>query len=337
MKHLTSYVITVLVIIAAALVASCGASTIGASQNVPAVDGQDNGVAVDNQFDPAQLPAFPAEEQAAEPESHQAKSVSVVTHPNHLAPFASLNGGIDPGDPNCFLLKGYKGGVPGAPKDPQIAYAMYKIHLGAMEPLLLDMKVAAQVGSAGEQYYAAIANWSALHWQFYGPYNAPSWDTDMTSLGYDFTSGAGDLYIVLIALPGQSLHITDITLNFKDREKPKVWNVWGQAFESYATGSAHGGFDVIFTDIHTGVNYVTLTAADGKWGMNLPTGEYNFEVIGNEMLLDVSGPVAVIDYLPAGVGTRLDLDSSGQIVYQGSNAVYTGSVVPMPLITANSF
>jgi hypothetical protein len=348
LKHLNTFVISLLVVILTTLAASCGGSNIGLVQPEGNDDAaqQNNGNVeqlIEENFDLGEFPDFPVDEESEGTEIVlEAKSASVVSHPNHLAPWAHYNAGVDPLDPACYLLQGRKPVFTHVPKGPGFAYAIYKIHLGAMEADLLSMKIAGQVGAAGEIYFGGIANFTGMHWNFYGPEGAaPTWSTDMTTLGYDFTSAAGDMYVALLVPEAQSLHVTDITLEFKEREKPNdkptIWNVWGKAYNSYATGSAVGGMDVIFRDIHTSAMYVTLADANGNWGMNLPGGEYDFWVIGNEMLLDVSGPVAMIDFIPDGVGTRLDLNGSGQMVYQGGNAVYTGSVVPMPLITANSF
>ena len=339
MKRINTFVISLLVVIMASLAASCGGSNIGIVQPESNDQAAQENINTEDLQNQAGFPSIAElEEQFAQDAGTDEKGVSWLSHPNHLAPVISFNGGIDPGDPNCYLLKGFKGAVVGGPNGPQIAYAIYQIPLGATEVDLLDMKVAAQISSATESYYTAIADFSAMHWDFQGPLSAADWTTDMTSLGYDFTGAAGNMYIALIAMPDTALHITDITLNFKDREKPTEWNVWGKAYESYATGSAHGGMDVIFRDINSAAWFVTLADANGNWGMNLPTGEYDFWVIGNEMLIDTTvSPTQLIDWLPDGVGTRLDLDNTGQIIYQGSNAVYTGNVVPMPLITANQY
>ena len=339
MKHLNTFVLSLLVVIMTSFSISCGGSNLGIAQPDQNGSAAQENLNIDELQTSAGMPDIASlEELFAQEAGQDEKGVSWLSHPNHLAPVVSFNGGIDPGDPNCYLLKGFKGAVVGGPNGPQIAYAIYQIPLGATEVDLLDMKVAAQISSATETYYAGIADFSAMHWDFAGPLNAPDWTTDMTSLGYDFTGAAGNMYIALVAMPDTNLHITDITLNFKDNEEPTEWNVWGKAFESYATGSAHGGADVIFKDINSAAWFVTLADANGNWGMNLPTGEYDFWVIGNEMLIDTTVvPTQLIDMLPDGLGTRLDLDGSGQIVYQGSNAVYTGNVVPMPLITANQF
>lgn len=342
MKHLNTFVISLLVVIFAALATSCGGTNIGISQpDNNALAGAQN---IDGQINLNELPAFPLdEENAADDSLGQDKGASWLNHPNHLAPDWNVLGGIDPGDPGCYLLQGQKINF-GAQSVGYLAAAMYKIPLGATEVDLLDMKVAAQIGAPTDNYFAAIANFTAMHWQFYGPLNSPSWNTDMTSLGYDFTGPGGNMYVVLIALPGQSLHISDITLNFKDGDKPTGkptwWNVYGQAFEDYITSTPHAAYQVTFEDIHTGVTYTTMTSSAGRWGMNLPTGEYQFYIDSNEMLLDVSGPVAMIDYIyqADGIGIRVDLDNTGHIVYQDVNyAAYAGSVVPMPLITANNF
>ncbi len=341
MKRLNTFAVSILIVILPALAASCGGANIGIDQ--PAENTGNAQQVIEEQVIQNEIPDLAKlDEMFSEETAGQEKGSSWISHPNHLTPALSFLGAVDGGDPNCFLLQGLKDSPAGANfKGPLFAYALYQIPLGALETDLLDMKVAAQIGSATDNYYAAIADYSSMSWDFYGPLNAPDWSTDMPALGYDFTSPAGNLYMILIALPGESLHITDITLNFKEREKPNedptMWNVWGKAFESYATGSAHGGMDVIFRDINTSAWFVTLADASGNWGMNVPTGQYDFWVIGNEMLLDVSGPVAMIDWLPDGVGTRLDINGSGQVVYQGSNAAYTGVVVPMPLITANQF
>ncbi|MCB1218196.1 carboxypeptidase regulatory-like domain-containing protein [bacterium] len=345
MKRFNLSLISLFVILTAALSASCGGSNIGIEQ--PADNADETPVVIEQQPEQSQIPSLADLDKLFDGGQivEEGKGASWVGHPNHLTPGLSFNGGIDPGDPNCYLLKGFKGNLPGTQGGPQIAYAIYQIPLGALESDLLDMKVAAQVSSATEKYYAAIADFTGMQWDFYGPLNSPSWFTDMTALGYDFTSGAGHLYIALIAMPDTNLHITDISLNFKDREKPgdkepTWWNVWGNAYEDYATGSPHAGYQVSFENLSTGVTYTTMTAANGAWGMNLPTGHYKFGVDSNEMLLDVSGaPVSMIDYIydVSGFGIKLDLDNTGQMVYVDDNAAYVGSVVPMPLITANNF
>jgi hypothetical protein len=346
LKHLNTFVISLLVVILTTLAASCGGSNIGIVQpeNNDLITQENNSTEDLQEFEGlpniAQL-----EEQFAKDAGQDDKGASWLSHPNHLAPIASFNGGIDPGDPSCYLLKGFKGAVVGGPNGPQIAYAIYQIPLGALETDLLEMKVAAQISSATESYFAAIANFTGMTWDFAGPFTASSWQTDMTALGYDFTGAGGNMYIALIAMPDTALHITDITLNFKDREKPNDkeptwWNVYGQAYDDYLTNTPHANYQVTFEDIHTGVTYTTMTSSAGRWGMNLPTGEYQFSIDSNEMLLDVSGATAMIDYIYQvdGIGIRLDLDNTGQIVYQDVNyAAYTGSVVPMPLITSNNF
>ena len=348
MKRLNTFAISILIIILAALAASCGGSTIGVGQPEGINDDTQGNGAIEQQipeeFNADELPMLPFDGGDEEQQIVlQAKGASWVSSPDHLTPVLHHNAGVDPGDPNCYLLKGRKPVFTHVPQGPDFAYALYQIPVGALETDLLSMKVEAAPGAAGDFYFGAIANYSGMVWDFFGPEGAaPTWSVDMQSLGYDFTSPAGNLYVLLLVPAAQSLHVTDIVLDYKDRDKPvdlkqEIWNVWGKAYDNYATGSAVGGMDVIFRDINTSAWYVTMADAAGNWGMNLPTGEYDFWVIGNEMLLDVSGPVALIDYLPIGVGTRLDLDGTGQIVYQGSNAVYNGSVVPMPLITANNF
>ncbi|MCB1220137.1 MAG: carboxypeptidase regulatory-like domain-containing protein [Planctomycetales bacterium] len=343
MKRLDIYLISLFIVIVSAMSASCGGSNVGIEQPT---DNNDNGTpSVEEQLEQSEIPSLAELDKLfGGEEAGQEKGASWISHPNHLTPGISFNGGIDAGDPNCYLLKGFKGDVPGANGGAQIAFAIYQIPLGALETDLLDMKVAAQVSSATETYYAAIADFTGMHWDFYGPMNSPSWYTDMTSLGYDFTSAAGHMYIALIAMPDTNLHITDITLNFKDREKPTGedqtwWNVWGQAYEDYVTGSPHAGYQVSFENLSTGVVYTTMTAANGAWGMNLPSGHYKFGVDSNEMLLDVSGAPALIDYIydVSGFGIKMDLAFPGEFTYVDDNAAYFGSVVPMPLITVNNF
>ena len=360
MKHLKTFVIALLVVIVAALSASCGGSSIGVGQPQSIEQaGQQN---TDEQINLDELPAFPLDEEGtADDSASQARGVSWLSHPNHLTPAWNVLGAIDPGDPGCYLLQGQKINF-GAKSIGYLAAAMYKIPVGALEPDLLDMKVAAQIGAPTDTYYTAIANFTAMHWQFSGPLNSPSWYTDMTSLGYDFTGPGGNMYIVLIALPGQSLHITDITLNFKDGEKPDGnpngdpnggpgdgsdddgdvtwWNVWGEAYNNYSTLDPYASKLVTFENLGTGVVYSTITAANGHWGMNLPTGHYIFNVQDSEVLMDVSAvPAEHIDYLYDGgsIGLKVDLNNTGQIVYMDDRADYFGSVVPMPLITAAGY
>ncbi len=346
MKHLNTFAVSILMIILVALAASCGGTTINAGPND---DGQGNGGAeqqINEQLGGDKLP-FPSDEGDDEQQIVlQAKGASWVSSPNHLAPWASHLGMVDPGDPGCYLLQGQKDNpLTHVPKGPRYAYAIYRIPLGALETDLLSMKVQAQTGAAGEVYFGGIANWTGMHWNFYGPEGAaPTWGVDMTTLGYDFTSPAGDLYVALLVPAAMSLHVTDIVLDFKDREKPTeddptIWNVWGQAFEDYVTGSPHAGYQVSFEDLNTGVIYTTMTAANGMWGMNLASGHYKFGVDSNEMLLDVSGAPVMIDYIydVSGFGIKMDLAFPGEFTYVDDNAAYFGSVVPMPLITANNY
>ena len=342
MKHLNTFVLSLLAVILTSLAASCGGSSIGLGQpehNEQAAQ-QDNGNVeqlIEENFDLGEFPDFPVDEESEGNEIVlQAKSASVVSHPNHLAPWAHYNAGVDPLDPACYLLQGRKPVFTYVPKGPGYAYAIYKIHLGAMEPDLLSMKIAGQVGAAGEFYFGGIANFTGMHWQFYGPEGAaPTWGTDMTTLGYDFTSAAGDMYVALLVPEAQSLHVTDITLEFKDREKPKddptVWNIWGECYSDLATGIQEPGLTVEFEDLTTHVVYATVGGADGHWGMNLPEGDYEFRVIGNEMLMDMAA-WTMIDYVP----TKLR-NNAGHIYYIGSVAAYTGLEVPLPLVTCNNY
>lgn len=342
MKQFKTLGTTIIVIIIAAIVASCGASSVGVDKQLAASSGGDSLGAPDT-IDASQLPEIPVVKGDVDDSTQTGKGVSWISNPNHLTPVASLLGAVDPVDPNCFLIQGYKHKYATFYKPDSIAYAMYRIPLGALEPDLLKMKVEAQIGAAGDVYYSAIANFSAMHWQFYGPSTSPDWTTDMTTVPFDFTNAAGDMYILLVVLPDDSLHIKDITLSFKDREDPKdepgVWNVYGQAYDDYAAGSAHGGYLVTFENLGTGVTYSTVTAVDGRWGLNLPEGHYKFGIDSNEMLLDVSGVPAMIDYIYdiSGFGIKLDLINTGDIIYQDDNAAYVGAVVPYPLITANNF
>ncbi|MCB1218269.1 hypothetical protein KDL44_12820 [bacterium] len=345
MKQLNRFAISLMIVIFAALAASCGGSNIGIEQ--PAGNDQDQGSQqqLEEQINLDDLPLLPFDGEEEQQIVLEAKGASWVSSPDHLTPVLHHNAGVDPGDPACYLLKGRKPVFTHVPKGPDFAYALYQIPVGALEPDLLSMKVEAQVGAAGEVYFGAIANYTAMNWKFYGPEGAaPTWGVDMTTAGYDFTSPAGNLYVLLLVPAAQSLHVTDIVLDYKDRDKPidpdpTVWNVWGQAFEDYATGMGHGGYQVSFEDLNTGVIYTTMTDPAGNWGMNLASGHYKFGVDSNEMLLDVSGPVSMIDYIynTAGFGIKMDLDNMGQMVYVDSNAAYHGSVVPMPLITANNF
>jgi len=350
LKQLNTFVISLFVVILTTLAASCGGSNIGLNnpgenEQIAQQGNDGTGQNVDENFNMDEFPTFPVDEESdGEGIVLEAKGASWVSSPNHLAPWAHHNAGVDPLDPACYLLQGQMPVLTHVPKGPRYAYAIYKIHLGATESDLLSMKIVAQPGAAGDVYFGGIANFSAMHWNFYGPEGAaPTWSTDMTTLGYDFTSAAGDMYVALLIPAVQSLHVTDIVLDFRDRDKPNenptVWNVWGQAFEDYATGSPHAGYQVSFEDLNSGVSYTTMTAVDGKWGMNLPAGHYKFGVDSNEMLLDVSGPVSMIDYIydVSGFGIKLDLSFPGEFTYVDDNAAYFGSVVPMPLITANNY
>lgn len=336
-----------MMIILVAFAASCGGATIGVGDDQLANDdqGQPAIEQVLEEQDGGKLP-FPADEGGDEEQVIlEAKGASWVSSPNHLAPWVSHLGQVDPGDPTCYLLKGRKPVYTHVPQGPDFAYAIYQIPVGALETDLLSMKVVAHPGAAADVYFGGIADFTTMSWDFYGPEGAaPTWGVDMTTLGYDFTGGAGNMYVALIVPSGMSLHVTDILLEYRDRDKPKeddttMWNVWGKAYEDYITGTPHAGYQVSFEDLNSGVIYTTMTAATGDWGMNLPSGHYKFGVDSNEMLLDVSGPVNMIDYIydVSGFGIKMDLAFPGEFTYVDDNAAYFGSVVPMPLITANNF
>src|SRR5690606_23834934 len=102
------------------------------------------------------------------------------------------------------------------PPPPYYAFAAYQVALGATEDELLSLAMQGHTAAAGEQMWFALANYSAMHWQWYGPGATGEFSLDFESLAYDFTSPAGNMYFVVFIMPENTYHIEDIQLKFKD-------------------------------------------------------------------------------------------------------------------------
>ena len=278
----------------------------------------------------AGLPGIPQDEPG-----DGARAVSWTSSVDPTTPIFQHRTSICGVDPSCLILQGLYGmPLTHVPKPPYFAFAMYKVPLGASESDLLTLTTHGHVGAAGEQYWVGLANYSAGAWDWFGPAtSAPDHVIDFTTLGYDFTSAAGNMYFVVVAAQANTFHLEDIWLDFDGDAtgKPTWWNVWGRAYVNVSTGVPLGAANVRFENTDTGVIYDTIADGAGNWGMNLPGGSYKFRVWANTVLYDPLGATEVQTF-------DVDLElAAGQFTYHGTNAVYDGTVIPMPLITTDVY
>jgi hypothetical protein len=274
------------------------------------------------------LPGIPQD--AAGPGEHAVSWISSVDPTTPILQHRTMVCGVDP---SCLILKGLYGmAFTAAPKPPYFAYALYKVPLGAAESDLLTMTTHGHVGAAGENYYIGLANYTAGVWDWFGPAaTAPDHVIDFTTLGYDFTSAAGNMYFVVVVPQANTFHLEDIWLDFDGKAAPTLWNVWGQAFVNVTTGVGLPFANVEFEDIGTGTLFTTVADANGNWGFNLPGGDYKFRVWANTVLYDPVAPGAIETF-----DVNLEL-IGGQFTYHGGNLTYDGNVIPMPLITTDVY
>jgi hypothetical protein len=288
----------------------------------------DTQVETDSQF--AGLPAIPMDDAA-----DAAKAASWLGYVNPQTPLLShraYNCAVHSG---CEVLEGLHGfPLTHMPAPPYFAYALYEAPLGAAASDLLTVRLEGEMEAAGQSYFIAMANYDAMAWEFFGPATTGDYTIDMPALGYDFTSAAGNMYLVVLVPQEMLLHLKLIELDFDGAPPgthPAVWNVWGEAHNDYALGTMLPGETVTFVDLVTSVNYATTTGRNGGWGMNLPDGTYEFNVTNSQHFFDPAA-MMIIESLPV----RLELNA-GNFIYHGPNAAYDGTIIPMPLITLNAF
>ncbi len=308
------------------LVASCSSLNAGL-ETYPAPAASDAAAAPAG-LDWAGFPDFPADSSS--------KAMSWLSAVTPTATFAQHRAYADPLVPGGLVLEGLHG-FPAThmPPPPYFAYALYQVPLGVHESDLLALTLTGNLEAAGQSYYVAIANFDALHWEWYGPGGAAAeYSIDMASLGYDLTGPWGNMYFAVAVPQSMTLYLHQIELDFADGSggaAPTYWNVWGKAYDDYALGTILPGETVTFEDTLTATVFTTPTGGDGGWGTNLPDGFYKFNVTNDKLLFDPAG-MFVIEELPV----ILEVNA-GNIIYHGSNAAYDGNMLPMPIITANVF
>jgi len=316
-----------LTMLSLAALASCAGSS--AVTTDLALDETQAPAAGSAQFDG--LPAIPLDAPAAELGD---KSASWLSSVNPQTPVLSHRAYNCPVHPGCEVLEGlHTMPVTYMPPPPYFAYAMYQVPLGALETSLKTMTLTGEMEAAGQQYWVALANFSLLAWEFFGPATTGNYAIDYTTLSYDFTGPAGNMYFIVLVPQQMKLDLKEITLDFDGDApgKPTYWNVWGKAYDDYALGTILGGETVTFEDTTTLAVYNTVTGADGGWGLNLPTGTYEFKVTNDKHFFDPAAKM-IIEDLPVKVEVN-----AGTIIYHGPNAAYDGTNIPMPLITLNVF
>jgi len=313
-----------LLLILAALASCAGNSAVTTDLALSEAQAQDTG-----QF--AGLPAIPLDEPSDGPMPKSASWLSSVSPQSPILSHRATNCVVHP---DCLVLEGlHSMPVTYMPPPPYFAYAMYQVPLGALETSLKKMTLTGEMEAAGQSYWVALANFSAMVWQFYGPGTTGDLSIDYTTIAYDFTGPAGNMYFVVLVPQAMKLDLEAITLDFDGSApgKPTTWNVWGRAFDDMALGTVLGGETVSFEDTTTLAVYTTTTAADGNWGTNLPDGIYKFNVTNDKHFFDPTA-MMIIEDLPV----KLEVNA-GNIIYHGPNAAYDGNIIPMPLITLNVY
>jgi hypothetical protein len=285
-------------------------------------------------IDETLFPGFPPFPEEGTEVSSLNKGVSWLYSADPTTPILEHRTALCPLHPNCLKLEGLPYmPLTHVPPPPYYAYAFYEIPIGANGPDLEKLHLSGAVESAGDKYYMALANYDAMAWEWFGPATG-EFTVDFAPIGYNFTSPLGRMYIAVVVPAFDALHLWGIQLNFKDTAGGPLWNAWGKAYDAYIPGAPATvlpGETVTFEDTLTGVTYNTTTGADGGWGLNLPDGYYKFNVTNSQFLFDLGGFMP-IETLPV----TLEMNT-GQMYYHGTNAVYSGSVLPMPVITLNVF
>ncbi|HES58105.1 MAG TPA: carboxypeptidase regulatory-like domain-containing protein [Firmicutes bacterium] len=325
--------VTLAVLVIGNLASCSGASAV--NENLNAVNATESGPQVAEEAPFADFPPIPLDGIV---DGAAAKGASWLYNVDPTMPFLSHRTMLCPLHPDCLQLIGLQSmPLTHVPPPPYFAYAFYQLPVGANEVDLEKLHLYGAVENAGDKYYVALANFSAMAWQWYGP-GTGDYTIDFSTVAYDFTGPAGNAYIAVVVPAYDLLHLWGIELEYandpNDPTDPEYWNVWGIAYDSMIPGAAPifaPGETVTFESTLTGIVFSTMTSADGAWGTNLPTGTYKFNVTNNKHLFD-PGAFLIVDDLPV----ILELNA-GQMIYHGPNAAYDGNVIPMPLITLNVF
>ena len=178
------------------------------------------------------FPAFPA----APPEGTDAKATSWVYNVNPQTPLASHRSINCPVHPGCLLMEGlYTMPLTHMPPPPYFAYAFYEAPLGSAADDLLSMVIDGEVSVAGEEYYVAVANYTAMAWEWFGPAGANlTYEIDFASITWDYASPWDKMYFVVAVPQANRLHLKDIKLNFDEPGDPTWWNVWAGLTTTWA-------------------------------------------------------------------------------------------------------
>ncbi|MCC7478065.1 hypothetical protein IT575_06350 [bacterium] len=172
-----------------ALVSSCGG---GASIDGPAQGGGDLSPALWNSYShgslaPAgdsSLPAFPREDGSRAASANDSHSVLGA---DYILTWRSIEQG------DALLIN--NGDVP--PGEPQIGWAEYQI--GGLAGLqALSLNVQAQPQGLDQSYFVALANFSTMSWQWFGPSSLPEMQIDLSQDNGSFISNLGNLYFVVL-------------------------------------------------------------------------------------------------------------------------------------------
>jgi len=281
----------------------------------------------------ADFPPFPVE---GTEDNAYGKGVSWLYNADPTAPVLQHRTALCAVHPDCLQLIGLPSTpLTHVPPKPWFAYAIYQLPLGAYDVDLEKLNLYGAMDNPGDQYFVAVSNFSTMTWQWYGP-GTGDYTVDFSTVAYDFTGPLGNMFVAVVVPAFDAMHLWGIELDFADNpDNPKVWNAWGRAYDSYIPGLPPvyaAGETVTFEDTLTSTVFSTTTSADGAWGLNLPDGYYKFSVTGNLHLFDPSPAFMIIDDLPV----IMEMNS-GQLIYHGSNAMYDGNAIPMPIITLNVF
>ena len=101
----------------------------------------------------------------------------------------------------------------GGEGNPPLAYALYKVEgLTGLHPTIMDVECAPAF--LGDNYFVGVADYTTMHWQWFGPYDLPEIEVDLTNHNHRYISESGNLYFIIVTHEGMGCTHTQTTLYF---------------------------------------------------------------------------------------------------------------------------
>lgn len=102
-----------------------------------------------------------------------------------------------------------------------LAYAMYKIEgLAGLHPTIMDVENMPEF--LDDYYYVGVADYTTMHWRFFGPYSMPEIEVDLRNQEHRFVSEAGNMYFLVVTHDGMSCLHSQTTVFFGDGGEPRL-------------------------------------------------------------------------------------------------------------------